>query len=85
MRGGSCRLTRMNEPKKLVWPVWVLILDFVGMLLLGIGIYALVADDPLPFADAISLRALAIPMIILGALFFAPLMLMTIAHIRDSR
>lgn len=75
----------MNEPRKLVWPVWVLILDFVGMLLVGVGIYALVANDPLPFADTLDLRSLAIPMIILGALFFAPLMLMTIAHIRDSR
>ena len=75
----------MNEPKKLIWPVWVLILDFVGMLLVGIGIYALVATEPLPFADAIDIRALAIPMIIIGALFFAPLILMTIAHVRGSR
>ena len=75
----------MNEPKKLTWPAWVLILDFVGMLLVGVGIYALVAADPLPFAGTIDLRELAIPMIIIGALFFAPLMLMTIAHIRGSR
>ncbi len=75
----------MNEPKKLIWPVWVLILDFVGMLLVALGIYALVAGDPLPFADTIDLRSLAIPMIILGAMLFAPLILMTLAHIRGSR
>ena len=75
----------MNEPRKLIWPVWVLILDFVGMLLVAVGIYALVAGDPLPFADTIDLRALAIPLIIIGVLLFAPLILMTIAHIRDSR
>ena len=75
----------MNEPAKGIWPVWVLVLDFVGMLLVAIGIYALVAEGPLPFADAIDLRSVAIPLIILGALLFAPLILMTIAHIRDSR
>ncbi len=75
----------MNEPKKLIWPVWVLILDFVGMLLVAVGIYALVAAGPLPFADTLDLRAFAIPMIILGALMVAPLILMTMAHIRGSR
>ena len=75
----------MNEPKKLIWPAWVLILDFVGMLLVAVGIYALVAAGPLPFADTLDLRSLAIPMIIIGALFFAPLILMTLAHIRGSR
>jgi len=75
----------MNEPKRLIWPAWVLILDFVGMLLVAVGIYALVATGPLPFANTIDLRALAIPMIIIGALFFAPLILMTLAHIRGSR
>ena len=75
----------MNEPTKLIWPVWVLILDFVGMFLVGIGVYMLVAADPLPLAEAIDLRPFAIPMIIIGALFFAPLILMTVAHIRGSR
>ena len=75
----------MTEPKKLIWPAWVLILDFIGMLLVAVGIYALVATGPLPFADTIDLRSLAIPMIIIGALFFAPLILMTLAHIRGSR
>ena len=75
----------MNEPKKLIWPAWVLILDFVGMVLVAAGIFALVAADPLPFADTIDLRSLAIPMIIIGVLFFAPLILLTLAHIRGSR
>ena len=75
----------MNEPKKLIWPAWALVLDFVGMLLIGGGIYALVAGDSLPYSDTIDLRALAIPMIIIGALLTAPLVLMTIAHIRSSQ
>ncbi len=75
----------MNQPKKLIWPAWVLILDFVGMFLVAVGIYVLVAGDPLPFAETINLRPFAIPMIIIGALFFAPLILMTLAHIRGSR
>ena len=75
----------MTSQNKLPWPAWVLILDLIGTFLLGIGIYALVADDPLPFADTINLRSLAIPMIIFGALLFAPLILMTIAHIRGAR
>ncbi len=60
-------------------------LDLVGTLLIAIGIYALVASGPLPFADTIDLRSFAIPLIILGALLFAPLILMTIARIRGSR
>ena len=75
----------MNENKKLIWPAWVLILDFVGMLLVAVGIYVLVAGGPLPFAQSIDLRPFAIPMIIIGALCFAPLILMTLAHIRGSR
>ena len=75
----------MTQQNKLPWPAWVLILDLVGTLLVGVGIYALVAGDPLPFADTIDLRSLAIPMIIFGALLFAPLILMTVARIRGSR
>ena len=75
----------MNEPKKIIWPAWVLILDFVGMLLVGVGIYAQVVDGELIFAEFMDLRALAVPMIIIGALMTAPLVLMTIAQIRGSR
>ena len=75
----------MTQQSKLPWPAWVLVLDLLGSFLIGIGVFALVADDPLPLADSINLRSLAVPLIIIGALLFAPLILMTVARIRGSR
>ncbi len=75
----------MNEPRKIVWPAWVLILDLVGTVLVGFGIYAQVVDGELLFAEFLDLRALAVPMIIIGALMTAPLVLMTVSQIRSRR
>ncbi len=75
----------MNEPRKIVWPAWVLILDLVGTVLVGFGIYAQVVDGELLFAEFLDLRAVAVPMIIIGALMTAPLVLMTVSQIRSRR
>jgi hypothetical protein len=71
----------MTQPK-LRWPAWVLILDIIGTLLVGLGIYSQVANGPLPFAEFLDLRALAVPIIILGALMVTPLVFMTISQLR---
>jgi len=73
----------MTQPK-LRWPAWVLVLDIIGTLLVGLGIYAQVAGGPLPFAEVLDLRALAVPIILLGALMVAPLVLMTISQLRST-
>ena len=73
----------MTEHKKIHWPAWVLILDLIGSAMVGLGIYAQVADDPLLFSQFIDLRALAVPIIILGALLVTPLVFMTVSQLRS--
>jgi len=73
----------MTEHRKLHWPAWVLILDVIGSAMVGLGIYAQVASGPLLFSQFIDLRALAVPIIILGALLVAPLVFMTVSQLRS--
>lgn len=74
----------MTDKPVLKWPLWVLILDLVGTVLVALGIYAQVVSGPLIFSDVVDLRALAVPMIILGALLVAPLVFMTVAQLRSK-
>lgn len=69
------------EPIK--WPAWVLILDLVGTVLVGLGIYAQVASGTLILADFVDLRAVAVPMIIIGAVLVMPLVFMTVSQLRQ--
>jgi len=73
------------EQKKIHWPAWVLIIDLVGTAMVGLGIYAQIADGPLLFSEFIDLRALSIPIIIIGALLTAPLVFTTISQIRSRQ
>lgn len=75
----------MSDPTPLRWPLWVLILDLVGTTLVGLGIYGQVGSDPLLFAGIIDLRALAVPLIILGAVLVMPLVFSTLSQLRASR
>ncbi len=75
----------MTDKPALEWPAWVLILDLVGTVLVGFGIYAQVASGPLILSDVIDLRALAVPMILIGALLVMPLVVMTITQIRSRQ
>ena len=74
----------MTEQKKLHWPAWILILDFTGTILVGLGIYAQVAEGELLFSGFVDLDALAVPMIIIGALMVVPLVFSTISQIRSQ-
>jgi hypothetical protein len=73
------------ERTKLHWPAWVLILDLIGTAMVGLGIYAQVADGTLLFSEYIDLRALAVPIIVLGALLVTPLVFSTISQVRSQR
>ena len=75
----------MTDKAVLKWPLWVLILDLVGTALVALGIYAQVVSGPLILSDVIDLRAIAVPMIIIGALLVAPLVFMTVAQLRAKR
>ncbi len=54
-------------------PPALIALDVFGTLVLGLGIYAMVADDAR--LGAIDLGPLALPMIIIGAFLMAPLVI----------
>lgn len=75
----------MTDKHVLKWPLWVLILDLVGTILVALGIYAQVVSGPLIFRDVVDLRALAVPMIIIGALLVAPLVFSTVSQLRAKR
>ena len=75
----------MTSKPQLRWSAWVLILDLIGSALVALGIYGQVGSDPLLFAEFIDLRALAVPIIIVGALLVVPLLYSTVSQIRSSR
>lgn len=75
----------MTQKPGLPWPIWVLMLDVVGTLLFALGLYGQFGGDDLLFSQSLDLNALSVPLIILGALLMAPLVLMTISHVRSSR
>ena len=75
----------MTDKPALKWPAWVLILDLIGTVMVGLGIYAQVASGPLIFSDSVDLRALAVPMILVGALLVTPLVVMTVRQIRAQQ
>ena len=59
-------------------PPALIALDVFGTVVLGLGIYAMVADNVR--IGAIELGPLALPMIIVGAFLMAPLILYVIRH-----
>ena len=75
----------MSDVSKIRWPAWVLILDLVGTILVGLGIYAQVASGPLILSEFIDLRAWAVPIIIFGAILVAPLVFSTVSQLRAQK
>ena len=66
-----------ESSQKRVFPVWALVLDVLGMLLLALGIYSVVAGG-LPFAEDLELGYVGIALIIVGALLTMPLVLILV-------
>jgi len=60
---------------KLKFPLWVILLDIAGTLLVAGGLFGLLADDGSMLTGAIDLKLMAIPLIILGVLLMAPLVI----------
>ena len=54
-------------------PVWILILDVLGTLLLAAGIYSVVSGE-LPFAEVPEPGWIGVALIIVGALLMMPLL-----------
>ena len=75
----------MSDRNRLPWPIWALILDVVGTLLLAAGLYGMFGGDDLVFAEIVDLHALGIPLVIFGVLLIAPFVAFTISHARTRR
>ena len=75
----------MSDRSRLPWPIWALILNGVGTLLLAAGLYGMFGGDDLVFAEIVDLRALGIPLVIFGVLLIAPFVAFTISHARTRR
>ena len=63
-------------------PVWALILDLVGTLLVALGLYGMFAEGDLPFADVVDLRGIAVALIVIGVLLMLPLVLAAVTKLR---
>ena len=66
----------MNQPLK--FPPWMLILDVIGTLFFGIGLFGQIGGDNL-------FSPYAVPMIIIGALMMLPLLVFLITRITNRR
>ncbi len=63
----------MSNSPKLRLPVWAIMLDVAGTLLVAAGLFGLFAGESVPAVEALNLEAFAIPLIILGVLLMVPL------------
>ena len=75
----------MHDRNRLPWPIWALILDGVGTLMLAAGLYGIFGGDDLVFAEIVDLHALGIPLVIYGVLLITPFVAFTISHARTRR
>ena len=68
-------MTENDQKRKL--PIWALVLDVLGTLLLAAGIYSVVVGE-LPFVKGVELGYIGIALIIVGALLTMPLVLVLV-------
>lgn len=75
----------MTDSAKFKLPAWTIMLDIVGTILLAGGLFGMFAGDNVQFVQALKLKALAIPMIILGVLLMAPLVVFAVKAASSRR
>ena len=66
-----------ESSQKRGFPVWALVLDVVGTLLLAAGIYSVVSGK-LPFAEGMEPGYIGVALIIVGALLTMPLVMVLV-------
>lgn len=60
------------------FPVWPIMLDVIGTLLLAIGIFGQFGGEELPFLEFMPIKEYAIMLILLGVLLMMPLVIVLI-------
>ena len=66
-----------ESSQKHSFPVWALVLDVLGTLLLAAGIYSVVTGE-LPFAEGLEPGYIGVALIIVGALLMMPLLVVLV-------
>ncbi len=70
--------TKMAGQQKIRLPVWAIVLDVIGALLLALGIFGLVGGQTLPLPAFLDVRALSIVIIFAGVLLMLPMIVIII-------
>jgi hydrogenase-4 membrane subunit HyfE len=65
-------------------PVWALILDVLGTLLIAAGIYGIVSGE-LPFAEGLEAGWIAVALILAGAVLMMPLVVVLVQRAAAAR
>lgn len=68
----------METKPKLRLPVWSLVLDAVGALFIGFGIFGLASGDELALPAFLDAQALSVVMIFAGVLLTLPMIILII-------
>ncbi len=75
----------MEDRQKTGLPLWAIILDVLGTLVLVLGIYAQIAGDDFLASASIDSNALSIVLILAGVLLMLPLVIAVIKRAASSR
>jgi hypothetical protein len=75
----------MEDKQKTGLPLWAILLDVLGTLVLVLGIYAQIAGDDFLAPASIDSNALSIVLIIAGVLLMLPLVIAVIKRAAASR
>lgn len=65
-------------------PAWAVILDVVGTVLLGAGLYGLFTEGEAPFAETVDLRANATALIVIGVFLMIPLLVAVVRRVASQ-
>jgi hypothetical protein len=75
----------MNEERKIKLPIWAVILDVIGALLLAAGLILLNGGAGLVNADPAEMKGPGIALIVMGVLLMVPLIAVILVRARSLR
>ena len=75
----------MEEKTQIKLPIWAILLDVFGTLLLAAGLFGLFGGDELLSALPFDLREISIALIVVGALLMLPLIIVIVQRAVSTR
>ena len=76
---------KTGNGRRTVLPVWAILLDVVGTLLLAAGIFGMVATEDTLAGIPLGLKEMGVALIILGALLMLPLLIVVVQRLVSGR